>query len=63
VSENAVVVHRASPEALAAAVHHLALHPELRRALGAAGRRTVLQRFSVARQMEQYAALYDSLFP
>ena len=63
VSENAVVVHRASPEALAAAVHHLVLHPELRRALGTAGRRTVLQRFSVARQMEQYAMLYDSLFP
>jgi glycosyltransferase involved in cell wall biosynthesis len=61
VSENAVVVNRATPEALAGAVHHLVFHPGVRSAVAAAGRRTVLQRFGVARQMTQYAELYDSL--
>jgi glycosyltransferase involved in cell wall biosynthesis len=61
VSENAVVVHRATPEAIAAAVHHLVLRPELRRALGQAGRQTVLTHFTVSRQMSQYAQLYARL--
>jgi glycosyltransferase involved in cell wall biosynthesis len=61
VSENAVVVHRATPVAIAEAVHHLILHPELRRALGQAGRRTVVSHFTIASQMSQYAALYAQL--
>jgi glycosyltransferase involved in cell wall biosynthesis len=61
VSENAVVVHRATPAALASAVLHLVHSPELRRSLGQTGRRTVEARLSVARQIGQYASLYDGL--
>jgi phosphatidylinositol alpha-1,6-mannosyltransferase len=61
VSENAVVVHRATPTALASAVLHLVYSPELRRSLGLAGRRTVEARLSVARQIGQYATLYEGL--
>ena len=61
VSANAVVAHRASPEALARAVLHLLHRPALRRELGAAGRRTVLARFTVQRQMQQYSDLYQHI--
>jgi glycosyltransferase involved in cell wall biosynthesis len=61
VSDNAVVVHRATPAALASAVLHLVHSPELRRSLGQAGRRTVEARLSVARQIGQYAGLYEGL--
>jgi glycosyltransferase involved in cell wall biosynthesis len=61
VSDNAVVVHRATPAALAGAVLHLVHSPELRRSLGQAGRRTVEARLSVTRQIGQYAGLYEGL--
>jgi glycosyltransferase involved in cell wall biosynthesis len=61
VSENAVVVHRATPEAIAAAVHHLVMRPELRRALGQAGRRIVTADFTIDSQVQRYAELYRSL--
>jgi glycosyltransferase involved in cell wall biosynthesis len=61
VSENAVVVHRATPAALASAVLHLVLRPELRRSLGRAGRQTISEGFTVERQMRQYKELYLQL--
>ena len=61
VSGNAVVVHKAAPEALASAVLHLINHPALCRELGEAGRQTVIQRFGVDRQMKQYDELYSKL--
>ena len=61
VSANAVVVHRAVPEALTRAVLHLLHRPALRRELGAAGRRTVLARFTVQRQMQQYSDMYQHI--
>jgi glycosyltransferase involved in cell wall biosynthesis len=60
-SENAVVVHRATPAALASAVLHLVLRPELRRSLGRAGRQTISEGFTVERQMRQYKELYLQL--
>jgi glycosyltransferase involved in cell wall biosynthesis len=61
VSENAVVVHRATPAVLASAVLHLVLRPELRRSLGRAGRQTISEGFTVERQMRQYKELYLQL--
>jgi glycosyltransferase involved in cell wall biosynthesis len=61
VSENAVVVHRVTPDAISEAVRHLIVHPELRRALGQAGRRTVVSHFTVAGQVQLYADLYRRL--
>jgi glycosyltransferase involved in cell wall biosynthesis len=71
-SGNAVVVHVASPTAVAQAVRHLlqgtgtgtgkGLGAEgARRALGLQGRDTVLAYFGVQRQMQQYADLYTRL--
>ena len=62
VGANAMVVHRASPAALAEAALHLVLRPALRRELAAAGRLTVLSEYGIHRQMQQYAQLYDQLF-
>ena len=61
VSANAVVVHRATPQALARAALHLIRRPALRRAIGQSGRNTVLAHFSIERQMNQYSQLYRSL--
>ncbi len=61
VSPNAVIVNTATPVAIARAVHHLIVHPQLREELGVAGRRTVTERFHLARQMDQYSDLYGSL--
>ena len=61
VSDNAVMVNRATPIALARAALHLIRRPALRRYLGLNGRRTVLDHFKVERQMQEYGVLYDSL--
>lgn len=61
VAENAVVLHQATPVAVARAVLHLIEHPDLRKALGEAARRTVLQSFATTRQMKQYEELYTAL--
>jgi glycosyltransferase involved in cell wall biosynthesis len=61
VSPNAVIVNSATPDAIAQAVHHLILYPKLREELGRAGRRTVTERFHLARQMDQYSRLYTAL--
>ena len=58
VTTNAILVHEASPEALARAARELVLSPGLRRVLGAAGRETVVRHFGQQRQMQQYEELY-----
>lgn len=60
-SHNAVVVDTASPHVLAEAVQMLANFPLLRQALGMHGRQSILEHFSVERQMNQYSQLYRSL--
>jgi len=47
------------PQALAAALASLLERPDLRRSLGAAGRRRVEERFRAARQAEQIEDLYE----
>jgi glycosyltransferase involved in cell wall biosynthesis len=61
VSENAVVLNRATPGAVASAVLHLAGDKALRRRIGKAGRQTVLRHFATARQMGNYEQLYTHL--
>ncbi len=61
VSSNAVVVNCATPIALARAALHLVQKPALRHALGINGRQTVLDHFTVQRQMQQYEHLYSKL--
>jgi glycosyltransferase involved in cell wall biosynthesis len=64
VGANALVLHVASPEAIERAVLLLLRSPQLARAVGSAGRQTVLDRFTLSRQMQQYDELYQSLlFP
>ena len=50
-----------TPPCNTAAVETLRDQPALRASLGRAGRETVLQYFTVDRQMKQYAALYKDL--
>ena len=54
VSNNAVLVNRATPVAMARATSFLINHPELREELGRSGRETVIAHFGVQRQMQQY---------
>lgn len=58
---NAVLLNEASPLAISAAVSLLAGNSTLRQQIGLAGRKTVQDRFSVVRQMEEYTALYQHL--
>lgn len=61
IGENAVVVNVASPSAVASAVVHLIEMPELRRSIGRAARRTIVEGFATQRQMKQYEELYSML--
>jgi glycosyltransferase involved in cell wall biosynthesis len=58
--ETGIVVPRRDPSALAAALRRLADDPELRRRLGAAGRRRVAEKFVPARQIEAFVELYEA---
>ncbi|KAJ1410912.1 hypothetical protein B484DRAFT_455756, partial [Ochromonadaceae sp. CCMP2298] len=62
VSANAVIVNQATPQALAAATLHLLKFPSLRAEMGFNARETILRRFSVQRQMQQYDELYSALY-
>lgn len=62
VMTNAVLVHTATPLALARAVYHLISQPEsVRMSVGQGGRDTVNAYFHVERQMSQYRAFYVDL--
>jgi glycosyltransferase involved in cell wall biosynthesis len=62
VTPNAVLVNEASPVALAEAVLHLILRPELRAELSSSGVETVHRHFSSDRQIWQYSQLYRQLY-
>jgi glycosyltransferase involved in cell wall biosynthesis len=49
------------PEALADALEELWRDPQLRAGMGAAGRQTVLARFTLARQLDRFVAMYEEL--
>ena len=57
--ETGFVVARRDPEALAARVADLAADPELRRRMGRAGRRRVVERFGLDAQTDAFVALYE----
>ena len=54
-----LLVPAGDPDALAAAVTRLLADPALRRRLGEAGHRTVVERFSIDAQVRQVEAVYD----
>jgi colanic acid/amylovoran biosynthesis glycosyltransferase len=56
-----VVVPRRDAKALAAALARLAADPELRRRMGEAGRRRVIERFDSARQIQGFVDLYEEV--
>ena len=60
-SSNAIVVHDAHPNAIAAAVLHLLANSTLRKSIGKAGRQTIVDYFNIDRQMQQYALLYRDI--
>lgn len=57
----AFVVPRRDPAALADRVLELAVHPELRRAMGRSGRRRVLEEFNLDKQIDAFEELYESV--
>ncbi len=59
--ETGFVVPPHSPEALATALERLACDPELRAAMGAAGRQRVKERFSLDTCVRAYADLYEEV--
>ena len=61
ISSNAIIVNRASPQALANAAFYLIIHPDVGQSIGKAGRQTVLSYFTIDRQMKQYSDLYQHL--
>jgi len=61
IGDNALIVHEASPAALAEGVKLLVQDVGLRLRLGAAGRETVVQYFREEQQMARYAELYNIL--
>ncbi len=56
-----LLVCPSDPAALAEAILHLLDNPDLRQQMGQAGRKRVLQHFSVERMVEQTQNLYDQL--
>lgn len=61
VGTNAIVLNVASPAAIEDAVLTLIHNPQCSAALGLAGRRTVIERFTLEQQMRNYDTLYKSL--
>jgi glycosyltransferase involved in cell wall biosynthesis len=51
------------PAALADALERLAADPALRNRLGAAARRTVLERYTIEREVDEHVRLYSELLP
>jgi glycosyltransferase involved in cell wall biosynthesis len=61
--ETGLLVPPADPVALAAAIERLLANPEEARRFGAAGRKLMLERFTLARTGSDLAALYERLAP
>ncbi|HEV7571203.1 MAG TPA: glycosyltransferase [Thermoanaerobaculia bacterium] len=61
--ETGLLVPPADPDALAAAIERLLANPEEARRLGAAGRKLMLERFTLDRTGDDLAALYERLAP
>lgn len=62
-STNALVVHSATPSALADASQYLYHHQEIRKKLGQAGRQALFAtNLTLTRQMEEYTTLYEALY-
>lgn len=55
------VVPVRQPEAITAALLRFAYDPELRRRMGSAGRKRVLQQFNLADQVDKFIALYQTV--
>jgi glycosyltransferase involved in cell wall biosynthesis len=62
ITNNAVVLNTAAPEAMSDAILHLATNPLLARTLGNNGRESLKVYFTIERQMKQYENLYDAIF-
>jgi len=59
---NSMVVDEASPQALAEAVMRLVNDEKLRESMGVRARRTVVESFTMERQLDRYDNLYQMLF-
>jgi glycosyltransferase involved in cell wall biosynthesis len=57
--ETGIVVHRREPRQLSDALARLAVEPDLRQRMGAAGRARALSRFRIADQIAAFSALYE----
>lgn len=62
ISDNAMIVNKADPKALAEAVYWLLTHPLEARNIGERARQSLIPQFLVNRQMSQYKELYQSVF-
>lgn len=58
---NAIVVNIADPRVIAEATLYLILNPETAANIGRNGRKSVLEQYSIDRQMAQYEALYEAI--
>jgi glycosyltransferase involved in cell wall biosynthesis len=61
-THNALVVDSANPVSLAEGILHLINNPAIAREIGRNGRLSLLEYFTVERQMEQYEGLYESMY-
>lgn len=61
--ETGILVPPRDPSSLAAAILSLLRDPARARAMGAAGRRRVVERFSLERMIREIESLYESLLP
>lgn len=57
--QTGVLVHPADPPSLAAGILKMLRNPELARTCGAAGRQRMLERFTLRRTVDDFAALYE----
>ncbi len=61
-SPNAIVINVADPAVIADATLHLIYNPEIAKHIGRNARASVLEQFSIQRQMDQYQALYEAVY-
>ena len=62
ITHNAVVVHSANPETFAEAMLHLIYNPKVARQIGRNGRLSLMNYFTIQRQMQQYEAIYQQIY-